>query len=193
MSALRRVLLSLWGLVCAAAAVLMAVMLVNSSVAASVINFLDKCFLYNMRQAFIEENGIWLAIIIGLVLLAFGIFCIVVALMPKPVAKKLRVATVEGGAVDIGLTALYNIVKKAASSTQGVKSVEPDLQVKNNGLHVELNITLDSEHSVPQVGNIVSDEVKNQLEAMAGIVPADVRVVVTEVAEQKEEGVTIGN
>ena len=45
MSALRRVLLALWGLVCAAAAVLTAVMLVNSSVAESVINFLDKCFL----------------------------------------------------------------------------------------------------------------------------------------------------
>lgn len=87
MSALRRVLLALWGLVCAAAAVLMAVMLVNSTVAANVINFLDKCFLYNMRQAFIEETGIWLAIIIGLVLLAFGIFCVVVALMPKPIAK----------------------------------------------------------------------------------------------------------
>ena len=186
MSALHRVLLALWGLVCAAAAVLMAVMLVNSTVAANVINFLDKCFLYNMRQAFIEETGIWLAIIIGLVLLAFGIFCVVVALMPKPIAKKLRVATVEGGAVDIGLTALYNIVKKAASSTAGVKSVQPELQV-------ELNIILDSEHSVPEVGNIVSDEVKNQLEAMAGIVPADVRVVVTEVAEQKEEGVTIVN
>lgn len=71
--------------------------------------------------------------------------------------------------------------------------MQPELQVKNNGLHVELNIILDSEHSVPEVGNIVSDEVKNQLEAMAGIVPADVRVVVTEVAEQKEEGVTIVN
>ena len=193
MSALRRVLLALWGLVCAAAAVLTAVMLVNSSVAESVINFLDKCFLYNMRQAFLAESGIWLAIVIGLVLLALGIFCVVVALMPKASEKKLRVATVEGGAVDIGLTALYNIVKRAAATTTGVKSVQPELQVKNNGLHVALNITLDNDHSVPEVGNIVSAEVKNQLESMAGIVPADVRVVVTEVTEQKEEGVTIGN
>ena len=193
MAALRRVLLTFWGLVCAAAAILMAVMLVNSSVAGSVINFLDKTFLFNMRQAFLEETGIWLAIVFGLLLLAIGVFCIIVALMPKPVAKKLRVATVEGGAVDIGISALYNIVKRAATAIEGVKTVEPDLRVKNNGLHIELNIVLDHKHSVPEVGNVVSDAVKQELEAMAGIVPADVKVVVTEVAEQKEEGVTIGN
>jgi|WetSurMetagenome_2_1015567.scaffolds.fasta_scaffold331773_3 uncharacterized alkaline shock family protein YloU len=193
MAALRRVLLVFWGLLCAAVAVLLAVMLINTTLAANVIDLLDKYLLYNMTLTFLEDSGIWMVIVIGLILLVIGVFCVIVALAPKRVVKKLRVATVEGGAVDISLAALQSVVKKAALVTKNVQSVESKMQVKNNGLHVLLNITVPDGVAVPQVGNAVRQEVKSQLEAMAGIVPAEVRVIITAVLEKKEEATGGGN
>jgi hypothetical protein len=193
MKALRRVLLTFWGLLCIAAAALMAVMLVNTGTANAVINFLDKYFMYNMEQTFLHETGIWVTLLIGLFLLAFGLFCVVIALLPKPSIKKLRIATVDGGAVDIGLVALHNMVKRAASNQEGISSIEPRLAVKNNGLHIDLQLIIDEGHPVPDLGQAVSEEVKSQLEAMAGIIPAEVKVVVTNILEQKEEKRGNGN
>ncbi|NLF80848.1 MAG: alkaline shock response membrane anchor protein AmaP [Clostridia bacterium] len=193
MAALRRVLLAFWGLLCAAVAVLLAVMLVNTRLAFAIIDVLDKYLLYNMTLSFLEDSGIWMVIVIGLVLLAFGVFCLIVALAPKRVVKKLRVATVEGGAVDISISALQSVVKKAALANADVQTVESKLLVKNNGLHVLLNIAVPDGISVPEVGNQVREEVKTQLEAMAGIAPAEVRVIITAVLDKKEEDNGGGN
>ena len=194
MAALRRVLLAFWGLVCAGAAALMAIMLVNSSWAERIIHFLDKVALYNMKLSFLEDSGIWMAILIALLLLVIGIFCLIVALKPKPAVKKLRVAVVDGGAVDISMVAIKNVIKKAALTREGIESVETKVFVKNNGLHVLLNITIPDNLSVPEMGNGVRDAVKEQLEAMAGIIPAEVKVIITDVLEKKtEEGKSGGN
>jgi len=193
MAALRRVLLALWGLICAGIAALLAIMLVNTSWAESIIHFLDKVALYNMKLTFLEDSGIWMAILIAFVLLVIGIFCLIVALKPKTAIKKLRIAVVDGGAVDISLSAIQNVIKKAALSQPGVESVDTRLLVKNNGLHVLLNITIPDNLSVPEMGNAVRDAVQAQLEAMAGIVPAEVKVIITDVLEKKEEGNSGGN
>ncbi len=193
MNALRRVLLTFLSVVIIAVPILMVVMLVNSKVAFAVVNFLDKYFLYNMEQIFLNETGIWWIVLIGLLLLAFGLFCLVVALMPKPADKKLRVATVDGGTVDIGLTALQSVVQKAAATHPGITKTEAKLFIKNNGLHVYVNLAVREKQSMPEVGNAVSEQVKTQLEAMAGIIPAEVKVIVTEVIDQPEEGIIHGN
>lgn len=193
MAALRRVLLACWALICIGVAALLAIMLVNTSWATSVIDFLDKVALYNMKLTFIADSGIWMAVLIALAVLTIGIFCLIVALKPKPAVKKLRVAVVDGGAVDISLAAIQNVVKKAALTQRGVDSVTTRLMVKNNGLHVLLNITIPDNLSVPETGNAVRDAVKAQLEAMAGLVPAEVKVIITDVLEKKEEGHSGGN
>jgi uncharacterized alkaline shock family protein YloU len=193
MAALRRVLLALWGLICAGVAALLAIMLVNTSWAESIIHFLDKVALYNMKLSFLEDSGIWMVILFALALLVIGIVCLIVALKPKPTVKKLRVAVVDGGAVDISLAAIQNVIKKAAVSQAGVESVNTRLLIKNNGLHVLLNITIPDNLSVLETGNAVRDAVKAQLEAMAGIVPAEVKVIITDVLEKKEEDKSGGN
>lgn len=186
MNALRRVLLTFWGLLCVAVTALFVVMLVNTTLANTVVDFLDKYFLYNMEQVFLHDTGIWMIILIGLAVLALGIFCLIAALKPKHAVKILRVATVDGGSVDISLHALQNVVQKAASGQEGITEVTPKLSVKNNGLHVWLSIVLEADRSAPEMGNTVSEEIKTQLEAMAGIIPAEVKVVITDVVEQKE-------
>ena len=189
MAALRRILLALWGLVSIAAAAIIAVMLINTTFAQNIYDFLDKCFLYNFQQTFLADNGIWWGILFGIILLILGAFCVIVALMPKPAVKKLRVATVDGGCVDISLSALNNVVVKAASSQQGVDSVDARLAVKNNGLHIHLNIKVPCGLSVTELGAQVRENVNTQLEAIAGIIPADIQVVIDDVIDNKEAAV----
>lgn len=187
MAALRRILLCVWGLISAAAAVIIAVMLINSQVAQAIYDFLDKVFLYNVQLSFLENTGIWWAILFGAILLAAGVFCVIVALMPQSNPKKLRIATVDGGSVDISLSALHNVVAKAAAGNSGVESVDARLLVKNNGLHVALHVKVPDGVSVTELGAALREAVNTQLEATAGIIPAEVQVVISDVTEQKED------
>lgn len=186
MTALRRILLCVWGLISTAIAVIMTIMLVNSSFAAGVYGFLDKYVMYNLHLAFFEDTGIWWIILFGAVLLVLGVFCIIVALMPKAAPKKLRIASVDGGCVDMSLSALHHIVQRAAVSCNGVSSAKSHLAVKNNGLYVTLNIQVPDNISITETGAAVQEAVKNQLDMVAGIIPADVQVIVEDVTENKE-------
>jgi len=186
MVALRRILLSLWGLICAAVGVLIGVMLLNADIAQSVFHFLNNIFIYNFQLSFLESTGIWWAILFGIVLLALGLFCIVVALMPRPAAKKLRVSTVDGGCVDISLTALHQMIVRSAKDLEGLSSIDADLLVKDNGLHVILNIRVTEGSNIAQLGAEAREAVTRQLDLAAAIIPAEVQVVVTDVATKKE-------
>ncbi|MBQ1501272.1 MAG: alkaline shock response membrane anchor protein AmaP [Firmicutes bacterium] len=191
MAALRRILLCLWGLITTAAAVLIGGMLIKPSLAQSIYDFLTNCFVYNFRLTFIDRTSLWWAAVFGVLLLAIGIFCIIVALTPTRKAKALRVESVDGGTVDISLNALENVITKAASAQPSVESVSTKLNVKNNGLNVDLTIQVPEGVSVTEAGAGIREAVNNQLAAIANVVPAAVEVTVANVTEKKE-AVTFG-
>ena len=193
MAALRRILLCFWGLLCAAVAAFMVVMLVNGSAAQNIYDFLDKCFLYNFRLSFLEDTGIWWVVLFGVILLIVAVFCIIIALAPKRAAKNLRVPTVDGGSLDISLAALQHIVNNAAAAQKGVDQVDTRLSVKNNGLYIQINLKVPDNISVTETGAIVRAAVLEQLEATTSIIPADIQIVVAAVTAEKKEAVAYGN
>ena len=95
-------------------------------------------------------------------------------------------ATEEGNEIEISLSAIDNVVRRAANSVPQVKGLNTNLAVVNDGLNIDLNVTVPTDEALPAVGAAVRQAVTEQVTAMTGVVPRKVRVQVVKVADRQE-------
>ncbi|MBR2783281.1 MAG: alkaline shock response membrane anchor protein AmaP [Firmicutes bacterium] len=187
METLRRVLVALGGLLSLALAVLTAVGMINHEVGKQVVDYLDRCFVYNLQQIFVEGKHLWQPIVAFVVLLVIAVLLFIVAFSRTKKANRIRVSTDDGSQIEISLAAVDNVVRRAANSVPQVKDLSTKLNVVNDGLDIDLNVTVPTDAALPAVGSAVRQAVNEQVTTMTGVVPHRVRVQVVKVADKQED------
>ncbi|MBR5430005.1 MAG: alkaline shock response membrane anchor protein AmaP [Firmicutes bacterium] len=186
METLRRVLVALGGLLSLALAVLTAVSMINHDLGKQVVDYLDRCFVYNLQQIFIEGRHLWQPIAAFIVLLVIAALLFIVAFSRVKRPSRIKVTTDDGSQIEIALSAIENVVRRAANSVPQVKGLTTNLGVVNDGLNVDLNVTVPTDEALPAVGAAVRQAVTEQVSTMTGVVPRNVRVQVVKVADRQE-------
>lgn len=92
----------------------------------------------------------------------------------------------EQGEVSISLTALETMVKKAAFQIHGVREVKPLIKIIPAGVAVLIKTALVPGTVVPEAAQEIQTGVKTFLEKMAGLNVVEVKVLVTEVAQENK-------
>ena len=192
MDVLRRVLVAVGGLFALALAVLTAASLVNHALAATIIDFLDRCFLYSMQLCFLESQRLWIPILAGVLFLLLAVLLFAAAFCRKKPVRHIRVETADGSGVDISLEAIDNVVRRAAGSVPEIRHLNSRLGIAGDGLHISLHITVPVSTAIPDIGMAVRREVANQLETMVGVTAKEIRVEVANVVDKPEEGTRSG-
>ncbi|MDO4581155.1 MAG: alkaline shock response membrane anchor protein AmaP [Bacillota bacterium] len=179
MSGLRRAILIILALLLILAAALLVVCLINGAIAEDIVAFFE----YNL----VSGRSFWATAAVAAGLLLLGVFIFIIGVKTQAAPKQVRIFSCDGGSIDISLAAVDNVVKKAAAGVAGVKNVATELAVVNNGLVVGLNIGVPQDTPIPPTGNAVKQEVASQLEAIVGLVPAEIKVVVTSIVDKPQE------
>ena len=186
MESLRRVLVALGGLLSLAAAAVTALALIDHDFGLRVVDYLDRCLVYNLKQIFVEGRHLWQPIVGFAVLVILAVLLFIVAFSRTKKANRIKVATEEGNEIEISLSAIDNVVRRAANSVPQVKGLNTNLAVVNDGLNIDLNVTVPTDEALPAVGAAVRQAVNEQVTAMTGVVPRKVRVQVVKVADRQE-------
>lgn len=193
MDTLRRVLVALGGLISLALAGLTAACLVNHALAAQILDFLDRCVLYNLQLCFLESQRLWLPVVIGLCLLLLACLLLLVAFYRVRRHPRVRVETEDGTVVEISLAAVDNVVRRAAGSVPQVRGLNSRLYMSGDGLHVLLNIVVPAGAAIPGVGAAVRDAVASELLNLVGVQPREISVEVGNVTDRGEEVARVGS
>lgn len=188
MDALRRVLVALGGLVCVATAALLTACLVDHNLGSRMVDFVDRCFLYNLQLTFLDGQQLWWPIVIGVALLAIGLLLLIAALYRVKPPAAVEVKSSDGSMVLISLEAVDNVVKRAAGSVPQVSNLASRLRLVKGGLYISLRISIPASAAIPEVGAAVRQQVAEQLETMVGVAPREIRVEVANVVDQPKEG-----
>ena len=187
MEKLRRFLVALGGLLALAGAAVTAIALIDHEFGKRAVDYLDRCLVYNLQQIFVEGHHLWQPILAFVILVVIAVLLFIVAF--KPNAKKansIKVKSGEGSEIEIALSAVDNVVRRAANSVPQVKDLNTSLNVVGDNLDVNLNVTVPADESLPAIGSAVRQTVIDQVSAMTGIVPRNVKVQVAKVADRQE-------
>ena len=186
METLRRVLVALGGLLCLALAVLIGASLIDHAFAAQWVDYLDRCLVYNLGLIFVQSKQLWQPLLaLGLLIIVGGLL-VYLALAKKRQARRVRVSSEDGAEVEISLAAVDNVVRRAATSLPQIKGLTTELTAAGESLDIALNVTVPAEEAIPALGAQLRQTVAEQVEAMTGLKPRNIRVQVVKVADKQE-------
>lgn len=135
-----------------------------------VIDFIENLLLHNQ----------WLVVIAGAVVAFIGIFLVLNMLF----TKKEKIAKVSGndiGQVTMSMDAIQSMINRTVSNIGGIKEVTPKLKIVGDKVAICLHITVQSDMIVPELGTAIQKAVKEDLETMAGVAIAEIKVLVSSV------------
>ncbi|MCR4963599.1 MAG: alkaline shock response membrane anchor protein AmaP [Firmicutes bacterium] len=176
MNVFRRILLALMGtvLLCLSAAI--AVFVTNGRIAES--------FFTGATQIFLSANYRWLLLGIALLALILGILAWFGVFYRKSKPQMVQVESSEGTVINVSLAAVENVIKRAAADVPGVCDVSSRLKVIDEGLGVQMFLSVPQGVVVPATASAAKATVEEQMLAMLGIVPADMKVVVDSIVDK---------
>lgn len=122
----------------------------------------------------------WLVVIAGAVMAFIGIFLVLNMLF----TKKEKIAKVSGndiGQVTMSMEAIESMINRTVSNISGIKEVSPKLKIVGDKVAICLHITVESDMIVPELGTTIQKAVKEDLETMAGVAIAEIKVLVSSV------------
>ena len=122
----------------------------------------------------------WLVVIAGAVVAFIGIFLVLNMLF----TKKEKIAKVSGndiGQVTMSMEAIESMINRTVSNISGIKEVSPKLKIVGDKVAICLHITVQSDMIVPELGTAIQKAVKEDLETMAGVAIAEIKVLVSSV------------
>ena len=91
----------------------------------------------------------------------------------------------ELGEVSIALTAIENLVQRAAAQVEGVKDVRSRVRARPEGVSVSLKAWVGSEVNVPTLGARLQETVRRRLEEVVGLKAAAIRVAVKDIGGEQ--------
>ena len=184
MGAIRRFIVGLLGLVSLGLTALVAVAMVNHRFAILALDYLDRCFLYNLELCFVDGHSLWIPLVVAIGALILGVLLLVVALYHRPTIKQVTVETLDGGSVHVSLNAIDNVVHRAASQVAGVTNVTNRMQITKSGLHIRLSFSLPPDCNIAELGAALRQEINAHLDHVIGVRPALIDISVVNVQDK---------
>lgn len=89
------------------------------------------------------------------------------------------------GDVHITMQTIQTIAERAARRVKGVRGIKTAVKSLESGNIIALRISVDGETPLPELTQKLQQDVKDQVEGIAGVVISEVSVIVTEVAQQE--------
>ncbi|MCK9911056.1 alkaline shock response membrane anchor protein AmaP, partial [Microbacteriaceae bacterium K1510] len=87
--------------------------------------------------------------------------------------------------VNITLNTIQTIAERAARKVKGVRDLRTAVRALESGNIISLRVAVDGETPIPDMTQRLQYDVKEQVEAIAGVTITEVSVVVTEVASHE--------
>jgi uncharacterized alkaline shock family protein YloU len=84
----------------------------------------------------------------------------------------------EYGNVSISMDTIQNVALRAAGRMKGINELKARIQLKENGLEIELRMKIDGDSTIPQMTADVQLAVKEQVELQTGIAVQKISVYV---------------
>ena len=177
MDVLRRVLLVVWGLVLVCLSATMVVFMLKTDAA--------TVFFYNVQSFFLSGEYVWAVLGLALLILALGVITVFCAFQRKAGQPLVQVESTEGTMINVSLGALDNVVRKAASDVPGVSDSRCRLKTVDGGLAINLFLTIPQGIAVPATASAAKTMVEEQLVAMVGIRPVELKVIVDNIVDKQ--------
>lgn len=89
------------------------------------------------------------------------------------------------GEINITVQTIQTIVERVARRVKGVRDLRSSVKVIESGTVISLKVSVDGETPFPELTHKLQTDVKEQVESITGILISEVKVVVTEVAQQE--------
>lgn len=140
---------------------------------------LNAQMVLNLLEDMLLRNQ-WMVVISGAVVAFIGIFLVLNMLF----TKKEKIAKVSGseiGQVTMSVGAIESMINSTVANIGGVKEVTPKLKIVGDKVAICLHMVVSSDASVPELGTAVQKAVKEDLENLAGITVAEVKVLISSV------------
>lgn len=131
------------------------------------------------------------------VVIAIGIVAVILIILalrtlwvgvnvPKSGEKHALVRSGEKGEVFMSFEAISNCILKASYQIRGVKEVKPKIKTSQEGILIQLNVSVLPETNIPQITNDLQEKITQHLQDFAGIRTAEVKVVIEDVKSQEK-------
>ncbi len=176
MNVFRRILLALWGAVLLSLSAAIVVFVMNGQIAES--------FFTATAQIFLSGDSMWLVLGVALVALVLGVLAWFGVFYRKAPQQMVQVESSEGTVINVSLTAVENVIKRAATDVPGICGVSCRLKVVDGGLGVHLFLTIPQGVVVPATASAAKATVEEQMLAMLGVMPAELKVVVDNIVDK---------
>ncbi|NMA69672.1 MAG: alkaline shock response membrane anchor protein AmaP [Desulfitobacterium sp.] len=121
------------------------------------------------------RNNPWESLLIAILVLLIGL---IPFLKPRQRIEESFLMSTQQGEVRLTAQALADIIVRSGQNLDGVKLVRPRLKSREDGLEVMLDCQLLPEVVIPNVTTQLQSKVKEDVERLAGIKVAEVKVLV---------------
>jgi len=132
--------------------------------------------------------GSWEAGVFGISLLVLSLCILVYILKPRELPETI-VSESDLGKVAITLGAVESLVQKVIRDIEDVTESKIYIKKQEDGVSIVLKITVNYDVVIPDLTSEMQTTVKNYVESTAGIRVKNVRIIVSNVSNQKAKAV----
>jgi len=186
MKALRRAFLFIWALILVFLGVSLLICLADSGIQSD-FNWFIKDFLFS-------RSYMAAVVCISICLILLGIFHFILsASRDQGKERTPALATIssgEGGDIQISLQALDNLIQRAAQGVQGIVDTKNKIKPVDSGIAIYILAGVRPGISIPDTTVSLQQEVKQQLETMAGVKVLEIKVLVNTIATENKAKAT---
>ncbi|MEG2212803.1 MAG: hypothetical protein RRY35_02785, partial [Clostridiales bacterium] len=90
----------------------------------------------------------------------------------------------EGTMINVSLSAIENVVRRAAAEVVGIREVRCQLKIADTGLGISLFLSIPQGVAVPATATAAKAMVEEQLFSMTGIKPVELQVIVDNIVDK---------
>jgi uncharacterized alkaline shock family protein YloU len=103
----------------------------------------------------------------------------------KKKIKKAIVAKNELGDVNISLDAINSLVHDIVKQESNTKDIQSQIRVKENGVHVYLNLVVDSRTIIPELSERLQEILKDRVSESTGVKISKVQILIKEIKREE--------
>ncbi|MGI6604281.1 MAG: alkaline shock response membrane anchor protein AmaP [Firmicutes bacterium] len=125
--------------------------------------------------------GNWYAVVAALLLLVVGVRLGYLSLTRGQRRGQTLVQRSDLGEINIALSAIENLVQRAAGQIDGVREVRSRVEAKSQGVVVLVKAWVGSDHNVPDLASRIQEMVRERLESIVGISAAEINIAIKDI------------
>jgi hypothetical protein len=129
-------------------------------------------------QSYLFTDNRWIAVIADCVVILLALLLIVMAVQGRPRFRELLIQDNALGRVDISVSALQDMIRRASRHVREIREIRPVLRYEREGVVAILHLNLNPDANIPEVSREVQQEVQSYLEEKAGIHVSQVQVLI---------------